>query len=237
MGLLASDGSFNGHDRIGIGQSHQRGKRLIYFIKGLIGSDHKIYKSGNSYSINLKVGHYLRLSLDKFNIVRNKTYLYELPNFISMKQFYSFIQGYIEGDGCIGYYDNGNGSFSLHLSIVGTENFIKNVNKKMPIKGQVTNIKNNLFQIAYNGFKAYKILTLIYDRPIYISGKYDIFTKSYNKYVNMVVTKKIYKKIFNQLSNGVPAKILAKKYNLRIGLIYNLKWKRKSSQKNLSNII
>lgn len=236
MGLLASDGSYNG-SRLGFNQSHFKGKRIIYFIKGLINSTHKIYKYKNSYSINIKPDVNFKKCLSKFNIIKNKTYNYTLPNFTNINQFYYFLQGYIEGDGCIGYYDNGRKSFTLHISIVGTKPFIFAVNEKLPVKGKIQNIKNDLFQLSFNGLTAFKVLTLIYNRPIYVAGKYKNFIKNTTKYIEIIKSKCIYKQILIGLKQKESPLELSKKFNLRLGFIYNLKWKTQKLQKNWKNRI
>jgi len=235
FGLLASDGCVI-DNRLALSQSGNKGKQLLYFVKGVLDSNHKITKSENAYCINMKTGVCLSQCIKECNITERKTYTYTLPIFASDEQFFSFLQGYIEGDGCIGIYNNGNGTYCLHLSVVGTKGFICAVNDRLPLKGHISNTKNKLHQLTFSGVKAFKVSNMIYKNPIYPRGKYRHIAKSYLLYKTQLSTKKVYDRVLKlDVSNTYSLSELSKKFNLSVQLLYNLKWKRrKLSQKNLS---
>tara|TARA_R110000868_G_scaffold12456_7_gene59553 strand:+ start:16518 stop:17489 length:972 start_codon:yes stop_codon:yes gene_type:complete len=238
FGLLASDGCVIGN-RLALSQSGNKGKYLLHFVKGILGSNHNIAKYGNVYHINIKTEEYFNKRLKECNITERKTYTYTLPMFASDEHFFSFLQGYIEGDGCIGIYNNGKGTYCLHLSVVGTKEFIHAVNEKLPIKGHISNTKNELHQLTFNGIKAFKLFNIFYKNPIYPRGKYKHIAKSYLLYKEQLSIKKLYDRVLQLVfSKTHPLSELSKRFNLSVKLIYNLKWKRKKLyQKNLNNTI
>lgn len=66
--------------------------------------------------------------LKKFNIIPNKTKVYEMPEWILSHKFLNhFMRGYFDGDGTITYCGlaKGRKKIQLNFSILGTEKFIK----------------------------------------------------------------------------------------------------------------
>lgn len=239
FGLLASDGCVS-VDRLSLTQSHYKGKKLLYFVKGVLCSNHRITQHKNANCINIKPESNLKQCLIDCNIFERKTYTYTLPSFESEEQFCSFLQGYIEGDGCTGIYDNGKGAEYLHLSLVGTKEFIYAVNERLPVKGRISNTKNELHQLTFNGINAFSISNYIYCNPIYPRGKYKNFENSYPIYKKQLATKKIYSRVLKLNSIGPQSlSVLSQNFGISTKLIYNIRWKRKRLlyQKNLNNSI
>ena len=225
LGLMSSDGNVKNDSVFSFTQSNEKGEKLISFVQEFLKSNHvKYYNTkNNSYTITVSNKEIVKI-LKEFNVIKNKTLSYSLPEKINHQQLKYFLQGYIEGDGSIGIYDNGRGVKSLIVSIVGTEQFIKSLNNKLSSKGNVRKIKKckNLYEIRYNGKKALDLCYEIYEDPIYSNGKHNSFLnfvndsevgKRYKKYYqikNIVISKLICGFDIGELSKeyGVPKKTL-----------------------------
>jgi hypothetical protein len=231
LGLMASDGNVRNSKTFSISQSGENGKKLIEFIKEMIGSDNPIYhyKKVDCYTLSITSSEVIK-ELLLYNIVKNKTLIYELPANLDTKNFNYFLQGYIEGDGSVGVYDNGNGVKTAVVSIVGTENFISNVFDKLIVKGNVRKIKNckNLYEIRFYGKKVLDLFYEIYSDVVYKSIKhYKLLEFVNNKTVGLKYKKyyKIKKEVINDIKNNISPSELSKKYNIPIKTIYTWKYR------------
>lgn len=231
LGLMASDGNVRDSKMFSISQSGENGKKLIEFIKEMIGCDNPIYhyKKVDCYTLSITSSEVVK-ELSLYNIVKNKTLIYELPTNLDTKNFNHFLQGYIDGDGSVGVYDNGNGVKTAVVSIVGTENFISNVFDKLIVKGNVRKIKNckNLYEIRFYGKKVLDLFYEIYDDVVYKSIKhYKLLEFVNNKTVGLKYKKyyEIKKEVINDIKNNISPSELSKKYNIPIKTIYTWKYR------------
>lgn len=183
LGLLASDGCVDKLGHISISQSGKDGLELIEYIKSILEFNGNIYVYKNAYSIqfsSLKI----KSILEQYNIVNKKTLRYKFPENVELK---SFVRGYFDGDGCIGIYNQGNSKNYLSAIIVGTKDFICELNDKLnEFNGKLRQIKRakNLYEIRWYGKKGIKFLTWLYDnKNLYNSYKQIIF-KNYMKNYN-----------------------------------------------------
>jgi hypothetical protein len=141
-----------------------------------------------------------------------------------------FIQGYIDGDGCIGIYDNGKGTKSLIVSIVGTEDFINQINERLKTKGNIRKIKKckNLFEVRYNGKKALDLCYEIYDDVVYKSYKFNNFIIFKNDTTVGLKYKKYYHVkniILDSIKKGDNIPELSKIYNVPLKTLYTWKYR------------
>jgi len=141
-------------------------------------SNNKIHymKNKNANSIVL-VSKKLTNDLEKFNIVPRKTFIYNIPDFVSNSTlFRHFIRGYIDGDGS--YYIS-NKKITYYIDIKGTFNTLNSikiyldsiVSKKNSNK--IRQVKN-IFSLSYGGNICVKeIINHLYnDANIYLDRKY-----------------------------------------------------------------
>lgn len=90
----------------------------------------------------------------------------------------SFIRGYVDGDGCLSIYKENN-TIRTILSLVGTEEFLKTVNKIFKNKGYLKNkstpnYENKAFQLRFSNVVSRKIARYLYqDANIYLERKYN----------------------------------------------------------------
>lgn len=196
LGLFAADGSVSKEKYISISQSKSVGLKLIKHIKNILSYDGKIYTGNQKMGDKKYVSYSLWFSSPKianifkqFNIVNNKTLIYELPD--TAMDFKNFLRGYFDGDGSVGIYGNGNKKGEtkyLQASFVGTKNFISQCQDRIMSEGVISgNIgktkAKNLFSLTWNGKKAIQFLSWLWsDANLWTWYKQDIFKDFQNNY-------------------------------------------------------
>jgi hypothetical protein len=193
LGIMASDGFVIKNKKyFSIAQSGLNGLKMIKYIKRILGANckiyvHKTYRQ-NSYQLQLTSPYFVKKLL-KYNILNNKSLIYEFPNKLSLKYIRDFIRGYLEGDGCITISKGGIKGYKtkyLCVSFVGTKNFIKECIKYIPFKTTIREIKyaKNCFEARWNGERALDFCKWLYSTPnLYKGSKYNnyiSFKKNYN---------------------------------------------------------
>lgn len=105
LGLLASDGYIEHDHYIGLSQSGDNGLQLITYVNQLLKNTapirHRKTKGQIAHQLYFSSPKIAQI-LKKYNIVSNKTYVYDLP-IIPQQYIKPFLIGYIMGDGCISY--------------------------------------------------------------------------------------------------------------------------------------
>ena len=96
--------------------------------------------------------------LAKFNIIPNKTKIYEMPEWLLSHQFLNhFMRGYFDGDGTITYCGLGKGRkiLQLNFSILGTEKFIQQYREILSKNCNTNCVKiinhHSIYKIGYSG--------------------------------------------------------------------------------------
>ena len=143
----------------------------------------------------LRNGHYIcRLyvrnkhlweTLNNLGCVPCKSLILEFPKkeiFKNNKMFIlHFIRGYVDGNGCLGYYWNKqHTSINTQVSIVSTESFLNSIKKLFGNKhGYIhnkssKNWENKAYQLTFNGAIARKFARYLYEKAtIYMQRKYE----------------------------------------------------------------
>lgn len=178
IGLMASDGCIERDRYIQIAQSGDDGMKLIEYLNKILDRNGsiRISKTGkkDAYSFSFTSDKILEV-LNKHNIVSNKTYSYTMPN-IPLKYLQDFLRGYVEGDGCITICTNKNGFEYLHVSFVGTKEFILQVYNLLPDnkKGKYRKVNHSsVYNIWWNGKNAIDFCEWLFSTPnLYKSYKY-----------------------------------------------------------------
>lgn len=233
-GLLAADGNITKDNRRWrLSQSGDHGREMIDHARHLVGHRLTVYEEQPKME-NAKVAHGIYVPSEamvrdlaaRYGIVQKKTLIYRYPDLESSSHA-NFMRGYIDGDGCVGIY--GKYHDRLHLSVVGTEEFIHAAQLVVPAEGRVARIKKcpNLFYLAFNGQKAWAAGDWIYqDRTVYESAKF-------HKYLDCVTTRRPKWMVDTDRRDGV-ADLLksgstvaeaAEQTGVSFGTIY--KWRRK----------
>lgn len=90
-----------------------------------------------------------------------------------------FIRGYVDGDGCLTIYKRKTGVIATELNLVGTESFLKTVNKIFKNKGYISNKScqnwiNKAFQLKFSFVPSRKIARYLYGNAnVYLERKYN----------------------------------------------------------------
>lgn len=229
IGLLAADGNVQKNSFVGITQSNERGKKIIEYIKNELEYEGPIY-TGNVN--NFMVRFTSRKIVDRlsdFNIIANKSLIYELPKFNNENELRDFLRGYIEGDGCVGVYDNGKGYKFLHISFVGTESFIKECKEQIPFQySSLKQLKSeNCWELRFNGEKAIDFGKWVFGNENLLESekvsKFKEFVKNhsfeYKKY------DQLKQKASEFLKQGFSIMEVADKLNMHFQTLY--KWRNK----------
>lgn len=173
LGLMASDGNVQNGKTVRISQS-EINYDLLEFLKTYLEHNGEPY---HNKKLNYRLLTWTNKShinqLEKYGIVENKSLIYKLPNKDLLT--YDFLRGYIDGDGCVGVYNNGKGIYYLIISWVGTKEFIDQCYKFLNNRGIVRKLKN-VYEIKFNGKKAIEIGKLIYyNSELFPTRKYNLF--------------------------------------------------------------
>lgn len=232
IGLLASDGSIGKHNQIIIGQSGQEGLKRIMYVKHLTESEspisqHKTHVQ-DAYRLQISSAQIVK-QLEKYNVIRNKTLTYTLPQF-PIEYAGSFLAGYIEGDGCITISHNNCNTDYLSVSFVGTKSFILSCNEIVPIKGRIRKHScSTIYEIRWYGKKAAAFCDWLFAYPnLYHGVKYDNYLQGKSIILNSRYSK--YLKIKDQVLRDISNKdVNIIDYAKSIGIPYQTiyKWKSK----------
>jgi hypothetical protein len=133
----------------------------------------KLYKDvKNNRFVSYKLIRYNAKQLSEdlnnnFNITRKKSLSLKPPNLIKKEHIYSFIIGYIDGDGCISITKRDKHRPALHLQLCGTFKMMewikKNLKRLCPkIKNKIIFYKN-VCTLQICGKNAYMVLTKLND--------------------------------------------------------------------------
>ncbi len=189
IGLLAADGCIHKNKYISLGQSGPQGLKLIKYVKQILNFTGKVFirnprkKTHQTEYVIQITSKKLCDQLRKYNIIPRKSLVYKFP--IKLKPYlYSFLRGYIEGDGCIRIYKINNPKKYLGIGFLGTSEFINKCQELIPIKSCNVKIKRckNVNDLKFQGVKAVQFGNLLYEnKNLYSSYKYKTYLK-YLKY-------------------------------------------------------
>ena len=110
-----------------------------------------------------------------------KSLTLRFPNisiFKNKENILHFIRGYVDGDGCLCTYKSSNGSINTNVNLVGTENFLKSINKLFGNKGYIknkscTNWENKAYSLSFSSVPSRKLARYLYENAtIYLDRKY-----------------------------------------------------------------
>lgn len=210
-GFIAADGWIyspenSNRKRFELGLSlKEEDKSHLEKIQKIIGSNHKLYKriiknSKRDPKYNDSVSYTLLISsldyvkdLEKFNIIPNKSLIYEFPLWLKThNNVSSFLAGYFDGDGSISFdkkRENGNvrKTPQARLHIRGTKEFLQSFheiifdNCDTSIKLKTISKDSGINSLQYTGNKnVHSILNFLYSDELFLQRKYDKFLELQN---------------------------------------------------------
>lgn len=241
IGLIAADGCIN-KNYVNITQSGPSGSNTISYISEIVNSNLNISthqpKIGNKvYSLNIP-SIIWQNELKKFGVIKRKTDKLKFPSEKLLNETeehqISFLRGYIDGDGCVGVYKNKKGSEYLHISFVGTKEFITEACKFYNLKCKIVEKKHckNLIEVRFNGKSAFKFGQILYQFGGFESKKYKIF-KDYESQILSGEIKpkwKLYEEkrieALERLKNGESVSEISKIIDIPFQTIYEWRGKQ-----------
>jgi hypothetical protein len=232
LGLISSDGCIYNKNLWGITQSGNNGKKLIEYIKKILNHSNKIscFKTirENAYSIKISSSEMICDLKNIYNIHERKTYDLKFNKIIfegNEEYFKSFLRGYIDGDGCVGVYDNGKGIKTLNIGFVGNKEYIEEIEKHIKIKCSSKSKLKNVYQIVWYGENAVRFGSWLYSNDsLYSHYKKENFFNyiNGNDIPNWSNYNKIYLNVKNRLNSENIMK-LSSEFNIAFQTLY--KWK------------
>lgn len=156
-------------------------------IKEYIIKPNKLVKTINKCVEIQIANNHIYDDLNKFNIVPNKTFIYNIPEWLSNHKLINhFMRGYFDGDGSISNCGLGINRKVIQKSfnILGTESFISQYKELLKLNCNVNDNKiikiNNIYSLSYSGNNVIKrIYEFLYkDATIYLDRKKDKFIQS-----------------------------------------------------------
>lgn len=234
LGLMSADGCIHTKYMFSISQSHESGKQLLELIKSELNYTGIVsLQKHDSYRLTISNVNFIKC-FEEYGITQKKTLSFNLKKKLTEQEFLFFLQGYFDGDGSIGVYDNGRKQNIMYLctSIVGTKEFINTLIEKIPIKGVITHIKRckNLFELRFNGKKAEIFCAFLWNKnQDFISPYYkrEIYENYLIKYQNKIEKRNIKNEILKLVLNGISVSEISKKFNVKPKTIWQLKYENK----------
>jgi hypothetical protein len=233
IGLMASDGNIRNDKVFSISQSGERGLHLIKTIcnwmdfNGVITSNPTTHQT--SYTITVTAEKIVN-ELHKHNITTNKTKTYKFHDEILLKEF---LQGYIEGDGCVGIYDSST-TLYYYISFFGNKEFIMEIVKYIPFESKLREINTDYLEIKFLGENGLKFSEWLWQTPVYKESskylKFLDFKENYYPKTKYYKYRNLNKLILEMLENGNQPKQIANELNVKVKTVYNLKHNKKNGR-------
>lgn len=173
FGFIMADGCIYSNKkskRLQINLAYKDKEHLLKFQKS-IKSNYKIQdkKIKNSKASLLKINS-TQMCIDLINngILERKSLINEYPKNLSDKYFKDFLRGYFDGDGCFSR------NYESSLKILGTQKFLKEIQKKIKVKSSLYKNKN-IYSLEITNKKDKELfLDYIYSNSrIYLDRKYN----------------------------------------------------------------
>jgi DNA-binding Lrp family transcriptional regulator len=124
-------------------------------------------------------------TLNRLGCTPRKSLTLQFPSLSLFKRkenILHFIRGYVDGDGCLTtYLNHPKTSIRTELSLVGTESFLKSVNKLFKNVGYIKNKSsenwdNEAYNLSFSDVPSRKIARYLYENAtIYLNRKYEKF--------------------------------------------------------------
>lgn len=229
LGILSADGWVK-NNTVGIAQSGDIGLERVKFIQNVYKCNNPIYESipkrGKTVYTLCVTSKTITDDLKKFNVIPCKTLTFNLSEHITDEMMPYFLQGYIEGDGTIGVYTKNSGYELLTVILVGTKEFLLEVNRRIPIQGNINPIHHSkIFDLRWTGKKAIQLIEWMYEDVIFDHSpkfnKYIQYRNTHNP--NYLQYDVIRQQAQELLDAGCKIPYIASKLNVHFQLLY--KWK------------
>lgn len=124
-------------------------------------------------------------TLNKLGCTPRKSLILQFPSLSLFKRkenILHFIRGYVDGDGCLTtYLNHAKTSIRTELNLVGTESFLRSVNKLFNNVGYIKNkssenCNNKAYNLYFSNVPSRKIVRYLYENAtIYLNRKYEKF--------------------------------------------------------------
>lgn len=119
-------------------------------------------------------------TLNALGCTPNKSLTLNFPKLEMFKNkwlIYSFIRGYVDGDGNIGFCDKNH--TKMQLRILGTAEFLTKLQQQLPLECDNKLIKDgNIYQLIFNAKRGAYVCSILYKgSSIYLNRKFSLYEK------------------------------------------------------------
>ena len=188
LGFIFADGCIQSNDRRFSMSLSEKDIEHLQKFKNFINTKNAIHIvkdkrfDCNLCSIAVRSDHFWN-SLNDKGCTARKSLTLKFPDisiFNNKSLIKDFIRGYCDGDGTIGIYERSRDKL-YKLSMVGTLDFLNEVQKYIGIKGSIYKATygkkvTEAVCLGYNSLKARQVARILYENStIYLQRKYDIF--------------------------------------------------------------
>lgn len=160
-GLVAADGCVKGDRSWTLTQSGDEGRATVEHVRSLTGHRLGVHertpaKGKTAHTIYVPSREMVADLQRHYGIGPRKTLTYRWPG-LGGGAAADFLAGYIDGDGCVGTYRTPKGEPFLHISFVGTIEFMADAQGAIPAEGKLRRLMRckNLAEIRYSGRHAW----------------------------------------------------------------------------------
>jgi len=234
IGLMASDGNLRKKgNTFSLSQSGVHGKQLLYQIMEWLSYNGKIYEHTTTYKKSYEIvvsSEKLREKLLEHNVIPIKSYEYFYNGKAMLRPF---LQGYIEGDGCVGIYDSGTSNY-YYISFFGNKKFKESISTLLPVIPKCQEKNNGYYEIKFHGQSGIDFSNWLWENPVYKDSPKYIKYRKYLNYQCLTTRWHHYKnlnsEIVKMIEKGTPLKQIAKDLDIKRRTVYNLKYNIKNGR-------
>lgn len=160
-GLVAADGYVKNGRSWHLSQSGTEGRATVERVRSLIGHQLRVHertppRGKTAHAIYVPSREMVTDLQHYYGIGPRKTLTYTWPE-LNGSDAADFLAGYIDGDGCVSTYRTPKGEPFLHISFVGTAEFMTEAVTVIPAEGRLRRITRckNLAEVRYSGRHAW----------------------------------------------------------------------------------
>ena len=179
LGFMFADGGIHSKRNQCSITLEKKDKKILERFQNLLKTNRPLFwrKKYRSWRLSLS-SRKMKNDLIKAGCIPQKTFKLIFPHWLEKNLKSHFIRGYLDGDGCVSiHFINNHKQKSLRVTILGRENFLKNILNLSNIRGHIIKERNQrIWRLRFCSSFAVSFCNWIYkDATIYLERKYNKF--------------------------------------------------------------
>ena len=197
LGFLYADGYNNTINHTICLSLNEKDKDILERMRQEIGCEKPLFHSEHinksdgimrKQDILILASKHMSETVEKWGLVRNKTFILQFPDFLREDLYSHFIRGYFDGDGCISVYKEKKKRERINFYImsstdfcVGLQKFLENIGINTYINHPSGKSELNSLVRTNNKKEIEKIMHFLYqEADLFLERKYNIFRSYFN---------------------------------------------------------